>query len=95
MAELKIYTNSTLPDAYAHQHQSFVRIHWFDIYTEYPDAPLTREGEPATQHFMFVQGDALVSSASVVRKEIECDDAPYICYGIAEVMTFPSFRKRG
>lgn len=95
MPEFQIYTDETLPDAYAYQRLAFIRIHWADVYVEHPDTPLKPVIEPESRHFLFTAGEALISAASSVRREIDCDGVPYVCYGMSAVMTFPFFRKNG
>ena len=95
MPEFQIYTDETLPDGYAYQRMAFIRIHWDDSYVNNPDMPLKPVIEPETRHYLYVAGEALVSAASVVRREITCDGVPYVCYGMSAVMTFPFFRKNG
>lgn len=95
MPDFQVYTDESLPDGYAYQRMAFIRIHWADLYLEYPDLPLKFVIEPETRHFACTSGEALVSIASSVRREIDCGGVPYVCYGLSAVMTFPFFRKNG
>lgn len=80
-----------IPPHYYYQAQSFVRIFWADGDDHDIDLGLK---EP-TIHVVLAKGKLLLSYATVVWREVAIDGQSYQCYGIGDVMTFPSFRKRG
>ena len=94
MAQLKIFTNADLPEAYAHQIRDFVRIHWFDVYQFSSREPVSPDELSPVYHVM-VEDQALYSSATVVRRLIRHEGVEYMCYGLSAVLTYPYFRKRG
>ncbi len=42
MPHLHVFTSTDLPEGYAHQVRSFVRIHWDDAYAQDVQAPWCR-----------------------------------------------------
>jgi predicted acetyltransferase len=67
---------------------------------EWPDAfPATQEFLTSDQyhplHFVFVEGDILVSHVAVVWKMLTHEEQTYKTYGLVSVMTFPSYRNQG
>ena len=94
MVQLKTYTNDTLPEAYAHQICDFVRMLWYDNYKNGTSLPVSPDELQPVYHVM-VEGRALYSSATVVRRRINHAGVDYMCYGLSSVLTYPYFRKRG
>lgn len=94
MVELKTFTNADLPEAYAHQIRDFVRIYWFDVYKFSSQEPVSPDELSPIYHVM-VDGQALYSSVTIVRRLIRHEGVEYMCYGLSAVLTYPYFRKRG
>lgn len=89
-----VYTNDTFPSHLVYQRLSFMRLLWNDDYADTP--PRTMPLDPrSVRHEVYVEGDALASSASVIKTTITLGEIALTCYGLSGVMTFPAFRKRG
>ena len=89
-----VYTNETFPLYLVYQRLAFIRLLWFDRYAETPPVRMTLDPR-SVRHEVYVEGDALVSSASVIRTTVELGNETLTCYGLSGVMTYPFFRKRG
>jgi GNAT superfamily N-acetyltransferase len=93
--QLHIYTNNTdLPAAIRYQVHSFMRMVWFD-YDDYNVELSVEEDETQPSHIAVTNGSTLIAFATVVWKTITHADEIYRCGGLANVMTFPHWRKRG
>jgi len=91
---LKYHSNQELPEHYAQQIMSFMRIHWFDPYQYDVNAPTSpEEWHPA--YFVLADEQALFSATKVLWKMVKHDGNQYKCYGLGTVFTYPAFRKRG
>ena len=91
---LKYDSNADLPEQYAHQIVSFIRIHWFDAYQFDIHAPAGPEMWHPT-YFVLADGPALFSAARALWQTVKHDGNTYKCYGLGAVFTYPAFRKRG
>jgi predicted acetyltransferase len=93
--QLHIYHNNTdLPAAIRYQVHSFMRVVWFD-YDDY-NVDLTVEEDAAQPTYIAVtNGSTLIAFATVVWKTITHAGEIYRCGGLANVMTFPHWRKQG
>ena len=93
--QLHIYpTNAELPAAVRYQVHSFMRVVWFD-YDEYNVDLTVEEDEAQPSHIAVTNGSTLIAYATVVWKNLTHAGETYRCGGLANVMTFPHFRKRG
>jgi GNAT superfamily N-acetyltransferase len=94
MTQLSTFSGRTLPDAYAHQIRSFIRIHWDDPYVVDPAAPLVPE-DRHPQHVVAGEREALFSSARVTWVPFTHDGHEYRLYCLGDVFTYPAFRRQG
>ena len=87
-------TNADLPDHLRWQIISIIRMQWSASAGDYigPSA-LPDEWHPC--HVVGTEGDALVSYAGVVWRDIEHAGLPFRTYGLSSVFTFPALRRRG
>jgi GNAT superfamily N-acetyltransferase len=87
-------TNAELPDHLRWQIISLIRVQWFAIAGDYrgPSA-LPDEWQPS--HVVGTEGDAIVSYAGVVSRDIEHGGVNFRTYGLRSVFTFPALRRRG
>ncbi|MEO8608220.1 MAG: GNAT family N-acetyltransferase [Chloroflexota bacterium] len=93
--QMHIYaSNADLPAAIRYQVHSFMRIEWYDM-DDYDMDSGVENDELHPSYVALTNGNTLLSFATVVRKMLELNGEKYICYGLANVMTFPHFRKRG
>lgn len=89
-----VYTNDTFPTHVVYQRLAFIRVLWFDRYAD--DPPRTMPLDPrSVRHEVYVEEDALVSSASVIKTTVMLGEEAFTCYGLSGVMTYPAFRRRG
>ncbi len=92
---IHIYANNAdLPATIRYQVHSFMRIEWYDL----DDYDMDSGVEDDVLHPSYValtNGTTLFSFATVIWKMLELNGEQYICYGLANVITFPHFRKRG
>lgn len=87
-------TNADLPDHLRWQIISIIRIQWYQSAGDYTGpAALPDDWHPA--HVVGIDGDALVSYAGVVRRDIEHAGQIFRTYGLSSVFTFPALRRRG
>jgi GNAT superfamily N-acetyltransferase len=87
-------TNADLPDHLRWQIISIIRMQWYDIAGDYAGPPaLPDEWHPA--HVVGTEGDALVSYAGVVWRDIEHAGVTFRSFGLSTVFTFPALRRRG
>jgi GNAT superfamily N-acetyltransferase len=94
MAKLMIIPGAELPEAYAHQIRSFIRLHWHDEYLFDLDAPLVPEDRQPI-HVIVGERHALFSHARVSRVEFSHRGETYRLYSLGDVFTYPAFRGRG
>lgn len=93
--QLHIYlTNAELPAPVRYQVHSFMRVVWFD-YDEYNVDLTVEEDEAQPSHIAVTNASTLIAYATVVWKNLTLAGQHYRCGGLANVMTFPHFRKRG
>lgn len=93
--QLNIYpTNADLPTAVRYQVHTFMRVVWFD-YDEYNVDLTVEEDSARPTHIAVTNGSTLIAYATVVWKTLNHAGETYRCGGLANVMTFPHFRKRG
>lgn len=87
------FSNAELPDHLRGQILSLIRIQWHEVAGGYlgPHA-LPEEWRPA--HVVGIEGDALLSYAGIVRREIEHAGEVFRTYGLSSVYTFPALRGR-
>jgi GNAT superfamily N-acetyltransferase len=93
--EIQVFpTNADLPDHLRWQIISIIRMEWYATAGDYtgPSA-LPDEWHPA--HVIGTEGDAIVSYAGVVRRNIEHAGQAFGAYGLSTVFTFPALRRRG
>lgn len=93
--EVRVFaTNADLPDYLRLQIISIIRIQWHETAGDYtgPSA-LPDEWQPA--HVVGTDGDALISYAGVVRRDVEHAGQVFGTYGLSSVFTFPALRRRG
>ncbi len=94
MAIHHVYANDTFPPHLLYQRIAFIRLLWEDSYAEMP--PHLMPLDPRyVRHEVYAEGDALVSSASVIKTTVFLGEIDLTCYGLSGVMTYPYFRKRG
>jgi len=87
-------TNAELPDHLRGQILALIRIQWHEAVGDYlgPQA-LPEEWKPS--HVVGTDGDAILSYAGIVRREIEHAGEVFRTYGLSSVYTFPAVRGRG
>ena len=87
-------SNADLPDHLRWQIISMIRIQWHRTVGDYigPQA-LPDAWHPS--HVVGTAGDAIVSYAGVVWREIEHAGALFRTYGLSTAFTFPALRRRG
>jgi GNAT superfamily N-acetyltransferase len=93
--EIQVFpTNADLPDHLRWQIISIIRMQWHQTAGDYrgPSA-LPDEWQPC--HVVGAEGDALVSYAGVVRRDIEHAGQALRAYGLSTVFTFPALRRHG
>jgi aminoglycoside 2'-N-acetyltransferase I len=93
--EIRVFaTNPDLPDHLRWQIISVVRMEWHATAGDYtgPSA-LPEEWHPA--HVVGTEGDAIVSYAGVVWRDIQHAGRTFRTYGLSSVFTFPALRRRG
>ena len=93
--EIRVFpSNAALPDHLRWQIISVIRMEWHASIGDYcgPQA-LPDEWHPA--HVVGVEGDAIVSYAGVVWRDIEHAGCAFRSYGLSSVFTFPARRRRG
>jgi GNAT superfamily N-acetyltransferase len=92
MPELTIYKiTAELPQHIYYQMEAFVRIVWVDG----EDFDIDLGWQEEATHFVIANGKQLISYASVVWVDIECNGITYKCGGLGSMMTFPAFRGKG
>jgi GNAT superfamily N-acetyltransferase len=94
MPTLSRFTNSNLPDHFAHQIRDFIRIHWFDAFQYDVHAPAVSD-DWSPVYFVLAEDPALFSHAAAVTRSVECNGQTYSCGGLSAVLTYPAFRNRG
>jgi hypothetical protein len=93
--EIRIFaSNADLPDSLRWQIISIIRMQWHEVAGDYtgPQA-LPEAWHPS--HIVGTDGDAIVSYAGVVWREIEHAGEMFRTYGLSSVFTFPALRRRG
>jgi GNAT superfamily N-acetyltransferase len=86
--------NADLPDHLRWQIISIIRMEWYETAGDYTGPPaLPDEWHPA--HVVGTQGDAIVSYAGVVWRDVEHAGRIFRIYGLSSVFTFPALRRRG
>ena len=95
MLKLVTYRRPEMPLSLAWQIRSYVRIQW-----PYLDAPIHSPWDQSQLtesplHFMLVDGELLVSHASVNWRSIRLDGEAFSVFGLSTVFTFPAYRKGG
>ena len=93
--EIRVFpTNADLPDHLRWQIISIIRMQWYATAGDYigPSA-LPDEWHPC--HVIGAEGDALVSYAGVVWRDIAHAGLAFRIYGLSSVFTFPALRRRG
>lgn len=87
-------TNAELPDHLRGQILSLIRIQWHEVAGDYL-GPHALPEEWCPSHVVGTQGDAILSYAGIVRREIEHAGEVFRTYGLSSVYTFPAVRGRG
>jgi nodulation protein A len=93
--DIRVYrSNAELPDHLRGQILSLIRIEWQDDAGDYlgPEA-LPEAWHPS--HVVGTRGDAILSYAGVVWRDIEHAGEVFKTYGLSSVFTFPAVRRRG
>ena len=96
MVEMLKYPQGDLPDLYACQVLTFLRVQWPEGFVG--ENCLRNWITKAEHHpisFLFVEAGLVISHAQVVWKHLEHHGEIYKTYGITGVFTFPSFRSQG
>ena len=92
--ESHVFTsNAALPEHFAWQILSFVRVQWFDPIADFADTNFIGDDWYPT-HFVLAQGQTVISYTGVVWRTIEHAGDFYRTYGLSCVFTFPAFRGR-
>jgi GNAT superfamily N-acetyltransferase len=94
MPQLRIFTDSTLPEAHEHQIRSFIRLHWHDEYQYNIDGPLVPPERHPT-HLVMAERHALFSHARVIWVPFSHAGETWRLYCLGDVFTYPAFRRRG
>ena len=86
-------SNAALPEHFAWQILSFVRMQWYDPIAEFADTNFIPDDWHPT-HVVLAQGQTVISYAGVMSRRIEHAGETYQTYGLSSVFTFPAFRGR-
>lgn len=87
------YTPDNLPEHFMWQIFDFARVSWAE-----EGQPFGLPLDPPTWHptyFIISDDQILISSATVLRTIVQCQNHSYKLYGIGNVLTYPSYRKQG
>lgn len=87
-------TNADLPDHLRWQIISIIRMQWYATAGDYK-GPSALPDEWHPSHVVGTAGDALVSYAGVVSREIAHAGLAFRTYGLSSVFTFPALRRCG
>lgn len=96
MPTFTTYTQNDFPSALKWQALAFMRVQWPSIFTgeeQFVTDTFPPELDPV--HFVAVEGDLLISYASLFRMDLEHASKIYKIYGLGNMLTFPSFREKG
>ena len=95
MIEIKIYKSiEQIPKEIEIQIRTFLRVVWYGEEEEKPDEPITRE-ELNPVYFVLSRKNILISYARVIWMNVEYMGSSYKMYGLGDVFTFPSSRRKG
>jgi hypothetical protein len=93
--EIRVFpSNADLPDHLRWQIISIIRMEWHETAGDYT-GPQALPGAWHPSHVAGTEGDALVSYAGVVWRDIEHAGQIFRTYGLSSVFTFPALRRRG
>ena len=87
-------SNADLPDHLRWQIISLIRIQWYKTAGDYT-GPSALPDEWHPTHVVGTSGDAIVSYAGVVRRDIEHAGERFRICGLSSVYTFPARRRHG
>lgn len=96
MAELLIYPQSELPERYACQILSFLRVVWWQGFVgenRLRDWITHERFHPVS--YLLVESGLVISHAQVVWKVLAHGGEAYLAYGLTGVFTYPAFRGQG
>ena len=93
--EIRVFpSNADLPDHLRWQIISIIRMEWHETAGDYT-GPQALPDAWHPSHVAGTEGDALVSYAGVVWRDIEHAGQGFRTYGLSSVFTFPALRRRG
>jgi GNAT superfamily N-acetyltransferase len=93
--EIRVFPSSAdLPDHLRWQIISIIRMEWYGIAGDYT-GPQALPDPWHPSHVVGTQGDAIISYAGVVWRDIEHAGQVFRTYGLSSVFTFPALRRRG
>lgn len=95
MIEVKIYKSiEQIPKEIEIQIRTFLRVVWYGEEEEKLDEPITRQ-ELNPVYFVLSRKNVLISYARVIWMNVEYMGSSYKMYGLGDVFTFPSSRRKG
>jgi GNAT superfamily N-acetyltransferase len=93
--EIRVFPkNAELPDQLRWQIITIIRMQWHETAGDYT-GPQTLPDAWHPSHVVGAAGDAIVSYAGVVWRDIEHAGEIFRTYGLSSVFTFPALRRRG
>jgi len=96
MPTLHIYTQPNFPAIFKWQAIAFMRTEWSGIFHgDNLYMPETYPPDYQPVHFVFAEGDTLISYAAILDVTLEHSGSTYHVYGFGNMFTFPPFRKQG
>lgn len=93
MMQLQIYSPQDLPIQLKWQIYAFIRMEWPTAFHATEEILTSDCYHPC--HFLFADGDLLMSHVAVVWKQLIHAGQTYKTYGLVSVMTFPDHRNQG
>lgn len=89
------YSASDLPTHFRWQMLDFARIQWHEDITHEIGTSTLHPDKWHPTYFILLEGDLLISAATVLWKTIMFQEQSYKMYGLGMVLTYPTYRKRG
>ena len=96
MPQIEVFTNGTFPDALRWQAVAFMRVEWPFVF-QGAGRLLAHPYPPSEEqiHIAMVEGDVLMSYATLLGIDQPYDGMTYRMYGLGNMFTFPPYRREG
>jgi GNAT superfamily N-acetyltransferase len=96
VVEPRVYDDTALPIHYRWQALDFMRMQWPGLFSDDRRLhPTIYPPEANPVHVLIGEGDVLISYATVIPMQLDHDAQTYNVHGLANVLTYPSFRGEG